>query len=138
MRPTDEEISLLTISDTEASMNEAESGLALMGIVEGHFPTWRRYDSIKSNMDVFDLAERFVNRHAYLDFGDDILYTTTPLHLCRTTTNEKVNGEVVKTRSEGLIYSNGAVILVHREDALVTMLFVDESTINIFNYPQPL
>lgn len=136
------DIPLSYISETDASATSEESLAIFMGILkEDQFPDWIMYTSLLHD-GVEDIATTFVNLHACITvqdvFGEDfITYSPTPLHVCRTQTNEIVDGKVVTCILEGLLYSNGAVFLLHRPDFLLTLLWIDKKTIEAFDYPEP-
>lgn len=131
-------VPLAEISNTDASLGEKESKAMIFGLLEGYFPTWKIFTTKKDpKINVYELAELFVNRHATLIGRDEPLYTSTPFHVARARTKEKVGEELVEVTTECIVYSNGAVILVRRPDELFTILLVDEKTMGHFDYPMP-
>lgn len=130
-------VSLNEIRNTQPSLDDVESRSVIAAIVEGGFKDWVRYDSAIHSR-VYEKAEMYVNRHAAWSIdGIDTFYTTNPLHVLKTTSIETINDEQVECDVYGLLYSNGAVILVDRPDILRTVLYIDEETIKIFKYPKP-
>lgn len=125
-------ISLSEAQHTEPSLTRRESLAAVAGIVGGKFPNWWRWDSDKDE-NVYKMAEMYVNRHAALIVRDDILYTTTPIHVLECEVRDGDRNIPIK----GLWYSNGAVILGYRPDEVLTILYIDEATAKSFRYPMP-
>lgn len=129
-------VSLSELGATEASMDEEMSKAGIYGILNGYYPHWKMYHSRKDE-GVYNLAETFVNRHAMLRMGGESVYSPTPYHVMRMHSKEKVDGVEVEVLTEGVIYSNGAVILVYRPDGVLTILLVDQETMGHFDYPLP-
>lgn len=132
------EIPLNNISISEASVPADESFAMYVGIAqENHYPDWVYYNSLVHE-NVEQIAEHYINNHACItvkDYWDEdyTTYSPTPIHVLRTKTFNKG----VESILEGLLYSNGAVFLLHREDYIITMLWIAEKTIDTFGYNLP-
>jgi len=131
-------VTLDEISDATASVEGRDARLMVIGILRGRTYTkdWWRW---KGNRDpeVWALSERFINHHSGLRTAEDLFYTKDPIHVMRCSLVDVVEGEPEDCLVEGLLYSNGAVLVVHRSDKSYALLFMEEKTALLFDYPMP-
>ena len=137
--PTPVNVSLDEISDSVASVEGRDARLMIVGILRGRTFTgeWWRWNGNK-DPEVWALAERFINNHSALQSGEELIYTKDPIHMIRCWLPDDVDGEQEECLVEGLLYSNGAVLVIHRSDKTYALLYMSEETALLFDYPMPL
>lgn len=108
----------------------SEPALQLTEALPRLYPDWIAYHSML-HKDVWELATQFTNNHSKIETKEHNIYSRAPLLLTR---GEERDGSIV----EGLIYTNGAVVLQRKDnDYIATWLYVDQETIKTFKYPLP-
>lgn len=127
-------LDISTISESTATIGEAESAILYGSVFEDKPEGYRYYDS-SIDWWVRDLVSAFCNKHAYIETPAGRLFGPIPKIVYRFRSDE--NGTIITI--EGAYYDNGIFAYFNRKDHDVSTwrFAIVDQTANLYHYPTP-
>lgn len=127
-------LDISTISDTEATIGEAESAILYGRVFVDKQEDYRYYDS-STDWWVRELVSVFCNKHAWIETPAGTLHSPIPKIIYRFHMEE--DGSIITI--EGAWYDNGAFAFFNRGsfNSSTWQLGLAAQTANLYHYPTP-